>query len=719
MRKLLLAFSLFLAIFAKAASTPDEGMWLPMFVDRLNYVDMQKMGLKLTAEELYSINNGSLKDAVVSLGGFCTAEVVSPEGLLFTNHHCGYDAIQKHSSVDHDYLTDGFWAMRKEEELPNEGLTVSFLQRMDDVTAEVLAVVTENMDEDARNAAIAAKMKELKKDASEDGKYTVEVKSFFNGNEYYRFVYEVYSDIRLVGAPPSSIGKFGGDTDNWMWPRHTGDFSVFRIYTGPDGSPAEYSAENIPLKSKKYLKISLKGYKEDDFAMIWGFPGTTDRYRTSWGVNATQFEINPVITKGLGIVLDQQKKGMDAANAVRIQYASNYAQLANFWKNKVGETRDLKRLNVIAGKQQLENQFAVWINEEASRKEKYGIVLNTIAGVYKTYTDKNLYSQLWHLQLLFFGSQTFTVPMQISDGIETELKTGIKGDALNAKMEPFKAQAEELYKDYNVEIEKNVLAELLKMCQQDLPAAQLPDAFKMIEGKYKNDFAAYSADVFAKSIFASKESLLAFLAKPSLKKLEKDPLNILYKSVMAVFMDLQNQNKALSNSNKAAQRLFLEGIREMLPGKSFYPDANSTMRMTYGKVLDYSPADGVKYNYTTTLDGVMAKEDPNNEEFIVPGKLKELYKAKDYGVYGENGKLITCFLTDNDITGGNSGSPVMNGNGELIGIAFDGNWEAMSGNITFEPELQRTISVDIRYVLFVIDKYAGAKNLIEELTLVK
>jgi hypothetical protein len=719
MRKLLLAFSLFLAIFAKAASTPDEGMWLPMFVDRLNYVDMQKMGLKLTADELYSINHGSLKDAVVSLGGFCTAEVVSPEGLLFTNHHCGYDAIQKHSSVDHDYLTDGFWAMRKEEELPNEGLTVSFLQRMDDVTAEVLSAVTENMDEDARNTAIAAKMKELKKDASENGKYTVEVKSFFNGNEYYRFVYEVYRDIRLVGAPPSSIGKFGGDTDNWMWPRHTGDFSVFRIYTAPDGSPADYSAENLPMQSKKFLKISLKGYKEDDFAMIWGFPGTTDRYRTSWGVNATQFEINPVITKGLGIILDQQKKGMDADDAVRIQYASNYAGLANFWKNKVGETRDLKRLNVVAGKQQLEKQFADWINADAGRKAKYGDVMPTIANVYKSYTEKNLYSQLWHLQLFFFGSQTFAIPSQLKDGIETELKTGAKGDALKVKMEPFKAQAEELYKDYNVDIEKNILAELLRMCYSDLPSDQLPDAYKMIGEKYQNNFYKYTDNIFATSIFASKESLLNFLEKPSQKKLEKDPLVVLYNSVLSVFMDLQNQNKILSNSNKAAQRLFLAGIREMQPGKSFYPDANSTMRMTYGKVLDYSPADGVRYNYTTTLDGVMAKEDPNNEEFIVPAKLKELYKTKDYGVYGENGKLITCFLTDNDITGGNSGSPVMNGNGELIGIAFDGNWEAMSGNITFEPELQRTISVDIRYVLFVIDKYAGAKNLIEELTLIK
>jgi hypothetical protein len=706
------------AVFAKAASTPDEGMWLPMFVERLNYVDMQKMGLHLTAEELYSINHSSLKDAIVSLGGFCTAEVVSPEGLLFTNHHCGYDAIQNHSTVEHDYLTDGFWAMNKNEELPNEGLFVSFLVRMEDMTTDVLGVVTADMDETARGAAITKKVDELKKDASEDGKYTVELKSFFNGNEYYMFVYQKYSDVRLVGAPPSSIGKFGGDTDNWMWPRHTGDFSIFRIYTAPDGSPAEFSKDNVPMVAKKFLPVSIKGYKKDDFAMIWGFPGSTDRYRNSWACEATLNDIDPVIVKGLGIVLENQKAGMDADNAVRIAYASTYASLANFWKNKMGEARDLKRLDVVQKKQELEAKLQQWINADEQRKAKYGDVLSTYADVYKQYKDQNLYQQMWYTQLCFFGSKAFSFPGQAT-AIETVLKTGAKGDDLAKQMEKYKETSKEHFKEYNNAIEQNVLADLLTLFRANIPAIQQPAIYQVIDKKYKGDITRYVADMFKKSMFYTEANFNAFLEKPNLKKMQNDPAFITYNSFMDNFKVLQKTNQELSAKNKKAQRLFVAALREMEPAKSFYPDANSTMRMTYGKVLDYYPADAVHYNYYTTLDGVMMKEDPNNEEFIVPAKLKELYNKKEYGRYGENGKLYTCFLTDNDITGGNSGSPVINGDGELIGIAFDGNWEAMSGNILFEPELQRTINVDVRYVLFVIDKYAGASNLIKELKIVQ
>jgi len=693
-------------------------MWLPMFVERLNYVDMQKMGLRLTPDELYSINHSSLKDAIVSLGGFCTAEVVSPEGLLFTNHHCGYGNIQKHSTVDHDYLTDGFWAMSKAEELPNEGLTVSFLERMEDVTADVLSVVTGDMDETARQSAINKKVEELKKNASEDGKYEIELKSFFNGNEYYMFVYQVYKDVRLVGAPPSSIGKFGGDTDNWMWPRHTGDFSIFRIYTAPDGSPAEYAKENVPLKPKHFLPVSLKGYQKNDFAMIWGFPGRTDRYRTSWGVEATMNDINPVIIKVLGKVLELQKAGMDKDNAVRIAYADNYAGLANYWKLQLGENRDLKRLSVIAKKQELEKQFAGWVNATDARKQKYGDVLNTFANVYGKYKEQNLYTVLYHTQLAMYGSQAFTAPGQAM-GIETALKSGVKGEELTKQLEKYKEFGTEHFKEYNIDIERNVLAAVLELFYNGVPKAQHPEVLETVYTKYKGDFKAYAADLFEKSIWYTPENFSAFLAKPSLKKLQNDPAGKLYASFMDIFRKIQESNKQLSNQIKVAQRLYAEGLREMEPDKSFYPDANSTMRMTYGKVLDYYPADAVHYKYYTTLDGVMAKEDPSNEEFIVPAKLKELYQKKDYGQYGVNGTMYTCFLTDNDITGGNSGSPVLNADGHLIGLAFDGNWEAMSGNILFEPELQRTICVDVRYVLFVIDKYAGATNLINELTLVK
>jgi len=545
----------------------------------------------------------------------------------------------------------------------------------------------------------------------------VELKSFFNGNEYYLFVYQQYKDIRLVGAPPSSIGKFGGDTDNWMWPRHTGDFSVFRIYTAPDGSPAEYAKENVPMTSKKFLPVSLKGYKKDDFAMIWGFPGTTDRYRCSWACDATLNDIDPVIVKALGIVLENQKKGMDADNAVRIDYASNYAQLANFWKNKLGEARDLKRLSVVQKKQETEAQLQNWINADPQRKAKYGDVLASFADVYKQYKDHNLYAQMWYAQLVFIGSKAFSFPGQAT-AIETILKSGVKGDELKKQMEKFKETSKDHFKEYNNSIEEHVLAALLELVKKNIPAEQLPAIFKTIQKKSKGDVKEYVEDLFENSIFYTEAKFNKFLEKPNLKKLQKDPAYLAYMSFMDNFQVLQKANSELSNKNKKNQRLFVAALREMEPTKSYYPDANSTMRMTYGKVLDYYPADAVHYNYYTTLDGVMMKEDPKNEEFIVPTKLKELYNKKDYGRYGSNGILNTCFLTDNDITGGNSGSPVINGDGELVGIAFDGNWEAMSGNILFEPALQRTINVDIRYVLFVIDKYAGATNLIKELKLV-
>ncbi len=697
----------------------DEGMWLPIFVQRLNYVDMQKAGLKLTAEEIYSINHSSLKDAIVNFGGFCTGEIVSDQGLIFTNHHCGYSAIQEHSSVDHDYLTDGFWAMNQSEELPNEGLYVSFLQRMDDVTKDILGVTTPDMDEKARGDAIRKKSEELRKAAEENGKYRVELKSFFNGNEYYMFVYVDYKDVRLVGAPPSSIGKFGGDTDNWMWPRHTGDFSVFRVYCAPDGSPATYSKDNVPLKPKHFLPISIKGLKKDDYAMIWGYPGTTDRYRTSAGVQLTLNQDNPAITTVLGKILEAEKKGMDTDPAVRIQYASKYASLANFWKNKLGETRDLKRLDVFSKKKALEDQFEAWVAKDPSRKEKYGDVIPTINELYGKIIAANSNKVAWYTQLSFYGSQTLSAAQSFG-GVETVLKKGLKSDELKKELEKYYGIADETYKEYNVPIEKDVLAAVLKAYYENIPQDQQADIFKNIEKKYKGNFNDYVADIFKNSIFATKENFTKFLDKPSLKKYENDPLRAVSKSLIDNASRVNSAVSDISPKLGKARRLFVAGIREMQPDKSFYPDANSTMRMTYGKVLGYEPADAVTYDYVTYLDGVMAKENPSDEEFVVPAKLKQLYQAKDYGRYGtKDGRMVVCFLTDNDITGGNSGSPVIDGSGNLIGLAFDGNWEAMSGNILFEPELQRTINVDARYVLFIIDKYAGASNIIKELKIVE
>lgn len=721
MKKILFTLMILVGLSAglRAGNPPDEGMWLPMFVERLNYVDMQKMGLKLTPQEIYDINHSSLKDAIVNLGNFCTAEVVSDKGLLFTNHHCGYDAIQTHSSIEHDYLTDGFWARSLQEELPNEGLTVSFLVKMDDVTSRVLSDVTSEMSESERSAAIGKAVEALKKEESADGKYDVSIKSFYNGNEYYRFVYEVYSDVRLVGAPPSAIGKFGGDTDNWMWPRHTGDFSIFRVYTAPDGKPATYSKENIPLKPKHSLKISLDGTERGDYAMIWGYPGSTDRYRTSHGIQATLNEINPAIIKVGGKILEIMKSDMDKSDEVRIQYASNYAGLANFWKNKIGESRGLKRLDVYDKKKEIENALSAWINADESRKEIYGTVLQDLTDVYNEQAETKFNTNLWYLSISFFGSQAMGFPMK-TQGMINILKSGQKGEELQASLAPFYEMGEEQFKDYNAATEEKIVAAILEMYRQDLPADALPDIFNLIDKKYKGDVKLFAKKMFETSVLATPEKYKAFLAKPSLKVFENDlaykTTNSFYNSFMTQNMNAAPQQQKL----KKAQRLFVDALRKSNPDKVYYPDANSTMRVTYGQVLDYYPADAVHYDLHTYMEGIIEKEDPTNDEFIVPAKLKELYEKKDYGRWADkDGRMVVCFLSNNDITGGNSGSPILNGNGDLIGLAFDGNWEAMSGDIAFEPELQRTINVDIRYVMFIIDKFANAQNLIDELKFVK
>jgi hypothetical protein len=717
MKKILFTLILMAGITAglRAGNPPDEGMWLPMFVERLNYVDMQKMGLKLTPQEIYDINHSSLKDAIVNMGGFCTAEVVSDKGLLFTNHHCGYDAIQKHSSIESDYLTDGFWAYSLEEELPNEGLSVSFLVKMDDVTSRVLENVKPEMSESERSAAIGKVIETLKEEESADGKYTVSVKGFYNGNEYYRFVYEDYEDVRLVGAPPSAIGKFGGDTDNWMWPRHTGDFSVFRVYSGPDGKPAPYSKENIPLKPKHFLKISLDGVERGDYAMIWGYPGTTDRYRTSHGIQATLDEIDPAVVKVGGRILEIMKADMDKSDDVRIKYASNYAGLANYWKNKIGESRGLKRLDVYDKKKAIEDKFSAWVNADESRKTMYGTCLQDISDVYTAYAETKYNTKLWYLQISFFGSQMIQFPLQ-NQGIINILKSGQKGEELQKSLAPFYEMGEAQFKNYNPATEEKIIAAILEMYRQDIPADALPDIFNLIDKKFKGDVHLFAKKLFETSVLTTPEKYKAFLAKPSLKVFEND---LAYKLTNSFYSSFTTQNMSvapLGDKLKKAQRLFVDGLRKSNPDKVYYPDANSTMRVTYGQVLDYYPADAVHYDYVTYTEGILEKEDPTNDEFIVPARLKEIIEKKDYGRWADkNGKMVVCFLSNNDITGGNSGSPILNGNGDLIGLAFDGNWEAMSGDIAFEPELQRTINVDIRYVMLIIDKYANAQNLIKEL----
>lgn len=721
MRRLLFVFVIALTLGVKAnATVPDEGMWLPLFVERLNYVDMKKMGLHLSADELYSVNNSSLKDAIVSLGFFCTAEVVSNEGLLFTNHHCGYDAIQTHSTLDHDYLTNGFWAMDKKDELPNEGLTATFLVRMEDVTAKVLADVTDDLTESERSAKIDDVISKLEKEASEKGKYEASVSSFFEGNEFYLFVYTTYKDVRLVGAPPSAVGKFGGDTDNWMWPRHTGDFSIFRIYTAPDGSPAEYSDKNIPLVPKHFLPISLKGVKKDDFTMIWGYPGRTDRYLTSYGVKLAIDQSNPAVVKIRDKKLSILKTYMDSDPVVKIQYASKYAECSNYWKYFIGQTKGLKKLDVYEKKQEQEEAFTKWVNADAKRKTKYGTALSDISEGYTQLANYNL-AMKYLEEAAFQGPEIIYFGYGILDLYGLLKNAKGKEDLIKELAAEFKEECATFYKDYNSACDKELFEAMLKMFYDDVAADQHPSIFAdLVVGKYKGDFAKFADAVYSKSILTDSSRMYAFLAKPTLKVLDADlGFKTMY-SMLKAYGQIYQGLMSVKDKIDRGDRLYVAGLREMYPDKKYYPNANSTMRMTYGTVGDYYPADAVHYDYITTIDGIMEKEDSTNDEFIVPKKLKELWKKKDYGVYADStGKLVICFITNTDITGGNSGSPVINGDGQLIGIAFDGNWEAMSGDISYEPELQRTIAVDIRYVLFMIDKYAGAQNIIKELTIVK
>ncbi len=707
-----------------ASLRTDEGMWLPMFVERLNWTDIQKMGLQLTIDELYSINHSSLKDAVVGLaegsapnGFFCTGEIVSDKGLLFTNHHCAYDVIQRHSSIQHDYLTDGFWAMNAEDEIPNPGLTASFLVRMEDVTEQVLSELDDEMTIEKRAAKIREITSPIKEKASEDGKYDAVVKSFYDGSEYYLFVYQTFKDVRLVGAPPSSIGKFGGDTDNWMWPRHTGDFAILRVYSAPDGSPADYSKDNVPLKPKHHLPVSVKGYEKDDYAMIWGFPGNTERYLTSYGIDFAINQKNPAIIDVFGTMLDVMKTQMDADPAIRIELASDHAGIANVWKYFIGQTRGLKRLDVKSKKEEIEKDFINWYKKNDETNEKYGNVLQNLQAAYQqmegTITPFYLIAiGSSNIECLNLSMQTVVMEEMLEKKKENKAQIELTIDAL-------KETSEEFYSDYNISMDRDMLSSMLSLFKKRLSLNQLPDIFTTINAKFNGDINSYVDYVFKNSIFTDKDRYNKFLSNPKVKTLKKDPINELSSSFNKIIASYQ-ANLAEGQQNVSLNmRKFIAGLREMNPSVKYYPDANSSMRFTYGTIKDYYPADAVHYDYITHAKGILEKEDPTNEEFIVSPKLKELIKKGDFGIYGKDGDLVINFLSTNDITGGNSGSPVINGKGELIGIAFDGNWEAMSGDIAFENELQRTISVDIRYVLFVIDKYAGAKHLIDELTLVK
>ncbi|MDO5760042.1 MAG: S46 family peptidase [Bacteroidota bacterium] len=696
----------------------DEGMWLLMYLDKQTYKDMKSKGLKLTPKQIYDINKASLKDAIIQFGRGCTGEIVSDQGLILTNHHCGYSWIQSHSTIDHDYLSNGFWAYNKGEELPNPGLTAKFFIRMEDVTDKVLEGITDNTSESERLDIVRKNSKKIIESTTKGTTYSAEVSTMFNGNQYILFVYEIYKDVRLVGAPPQSIGKFGSDTDNWMWPRHTGDFAVFRVYTDKNGKPAEYSKENIPMKPKHYLPISLKGVKNNDFAMVIGYPGTTDRFLPSAGVKQAIDIYNPSVVTARQALRNVMDQDMKADPMVRIQYAAKFASLSNYWKFYIGQTQCLKRLNVYANKLDLENRFASWIKEDKTGKRQslYGSVLEDIQSYYSKNGEYD-YLRVYTNEAIFRGASIFSIAMRL-DSYEKAIKSTDSQEHINL-LNDWEKYLDGVFKDYNILTEEKLMAAGLDAYFRNVPMPlQSPD-FLNYAFKYGYNFNLIANDIFSTSDLVSKEKIMRLVRSGDWSQIQNDPAYILTKQILnnsrSKMQTLQEDRDRLTRAN----RLFVKGVMEMDNNKYFAPNANSTIRYTYGQVKNYSPKDGVIYDYYTTLDGVMAKEDNSSWEFTVPSKLRQLYEAKDYGQYGENGTVPVCFLSNLDITGGNSGSPTLNAKGELIGLAFDGNWEAMSGNIAFNPDLQRCISVDIRYVLFIIDKFAGATNLINEMKIVK
>lgn len=719
MKKITLFISLLLSILMVKA---DEGMWLLTLLNK-NMSQMQSMGLKLTYQDIYDINNSSIKDGVVIFGRGCTGEIISKDGLLLTNHHCGYGNIQALSSEENNILRNGFWAKTRQDELPCEGLTVKFLIRMEDVSEYLLTGLTNDMTEDERNDTIDQRSKILISDNSDKGKFDVRIANMFNGNAYYMFIYQEYKDVRLVGTPPNDLGNFGGDTDNWMWPRHTCDFSMFRVYTDKEGNPASYAPENIPLSPKFFFPISLNGIQENDFAMIMGFPGRTDRYSSSYGVKMSTEQQNPVIINARGKKLEIINKYRQSNTKIDIQYASKAASISNYWKYSIGQNEQIINNRVIDKKVAIENRFQEWIKANGKETE-YGTVISDFQRIYGEMT-KYEKMRVVYREAIFSGSELFTMwnlcsnmyPYLNDKEIDKESREYRRFENFVASMPE---RINKFFKDYNVEVDKKVAAAMFEYYYNETTPDQRPEFFNKAVAKYKMNFTKMTEDLFKKSILDDQDALLAFVKNPTAKVLDKDQIfqwfEQLYDFYLQKMEPLNEQFTALSRTN----RIFMKGIMEMQPEKLFYPNANSMMRLTYGKVGGYEMKDAVTARYYTTLDGLIAKNRPGSWEFNVPKKIIDLYNAKDFGPYADkNGKLVTCFLTNNDITGGNSGSPVINAKGQLIGCAFDGNWEAMSGDIFFETQLQRTIAVDIRYVLFIVDKFGDAKHLIDEMTIVK
>lgn len=715
MRKSILSFIAFLLLIP-ATVLADEGMWFLMHIERLNQRDMEKMGLQLTAEEIYSVNNSSLKDAIVQFNGGCTAEIISDQGLVLTNHHCGYDLIAELSTPENNWLRDGFWAKTKQDELKPKSATVRFFIRMDDVTERILSLVNDEMSEAEREKIINQETAKIQKENDGGGKYTVSVRPFFQGNEYYYFVYEDFTDVRLVGTPTESIGKFGGDTDNWEWPRHTGDFALFRVYADEENNPAEYSEENVPFRPKHHLPISLAGVKEGDFAMILGYPGRTNRWMPAEGIEQNVHYAYPAWVEGSKTSMDAMKKHMDSDDKVRLDYASAYARIANYWKNRQGMIDALTKAKTAQTKRKTEKKFDKWANKKANQAQ-YGSVITDINNYYELTNEKAKHDN--YLMTLLRGSDFAILPYRLGSGLKQYIS------APDAQKEFIKSRLEEMieeaFETIYMPLEKDVMAAQLKLYSKKASTYGLASRVQELKDA-DTDFEAYVSDLFDLSLFTSKERMLAFLNLPNEALIDNDELFILSSSFIEQYNAKDEELVEAEDKFNKAFRKLVAGLKESKLSTIQYPDANSTLRLTYGKVraLPKDSRNDAKINNYTTLKGMVKKHQPGDAEFDLSQPLIDLYNSKDFGDYADaEGYMPVNFLTDNDITGGNSGSPVINGKGELIGLAFDGNIEAMAGDVIFDNKLQRTINVDARFILFIIDKYANAGHLIEEMTIVK
>ncbi len=696
----------------------DEGMWIPLLLEKYKIQDMQKAGFRLTAEDVYSVNRASLKDAIVHFGGGCTAEVISAEGLILTNHHCGYGQIQRHSTLENDYLTDGFWAMTREQELSNPGLSVTFLIRIEDVSAQVLGGVTAGMDAGERSAVIRQNSRKIELEAVAGTHYSARVAAFFDGNQYFLFVNEVFQDVRLVGAPPSAIGKFGGETDNWMWPRHTGDFSLFRIYAGKDNKPAAYSNDNVPYQPRKHLPISMKGVQSGDFTMVFGYPGRTTAYIPSIAIaNQVNYSI-PASIDLRTIRIDLMEKAMNSSPKIRIQYSAKKSGIANGWKKNQGVLKGLNRLDAINRKLAFEQQFQSWVEQDAERSSLYGTILARYASIMEKqgpFELANTYAREAGLaaEIIGFAGSFNSVISLYNEGKVTE------AGELATRMIP---QVRRYFKDYDAPTDQKILGAMLEAYVKGINPEFQPFYLQEINRNWGGDFGRFAADLFSRSALSSEEKVVANLEKLNrafIRNLEKDPAYLLNRSIEKLLTEVVQPGLEEGRVEvPVLQRLYMAAQIEMQPEKMLHPDANGTIRVTYGKVDGFYPADGVRYKHYTTLQGIIEKDNPDIYDYRVPTRLKELYHNKDYGQYGQGGEMPVCFIASNHTSGGNSGSPVINADGHLIGINFDRNWEGTMSDIMYDPDLCRNISVDIRYILFIIDRFAGAKHLVEEMELV-